>query len=311
MRFPAFDTSVPVDGYRWWYLDAVSDDGKHAITLIAFVGSVFSPYYAHARARRRGEPSDHCAVNIAVYGPGARWAMTERGRARLARSSERLAVGPSQLTWDGHALTAELAEVAAPLPRRVRGRVRAVPTALTGAGFALDGDRRHWWLPVAPTATVEVELDEPSLHWRGAGYIDANAGDEPLEAGFVRWDWSRADLGGDAGAVVVYDPEPRRGSAETLALRFDPDGKTHTLHAPPLTHLPRTGWRVDRRTRADEARAAVVETLEDTPFYARSLVRQHLAGRDVLAVHESLSLERFRAPWVRLLLPFRMPRRAG
>ena len=33
---PPFDTPVPPGGYRWWYLDALSDDGRHGITLIAF-----------------------------------------------------------------------------------------------------------------------------------------------------------------------------------------------------------------------------------------------------------------------------------
>ncbi len=33
-------------GYAWWYVDALSDDGRHGLTLIAFIGSVFSPYYA-------------------------------------------------------------------------------------------------------------------------------------------------------------------------------------------------------------------------------------------------------------------------
>jgi len=37
----------------WWYVDAISDDGQHALSVIAFVGSVFSPYYAWAFARRR------------------------------------------------------------------------------------------------------------------------------------------------------------------------------------------------------------------------------------------------------------------
>ena len=41
-----FDRPVPKTGYAWWYVDAVSDDGEHAIVLITFVGSVFSPYYA-------------------------------------------------------------------------------------------------------------------------------------------------------------------------------------------------------------------------------------------------------------------------
>ena len=49
-----FDARVPSDGYRWWYLDAFSDDGKAALTIIVFIGSVFSPYYYSARRRNLG-----------------------------------------------------------------------------------------------------------------------------------------------------------------------------------------------------------------------------------------------------------------
>ena len=46
-------STLPVrpGGYAWWYVDALSDDGQHGLTIIAFIGSVFSPYYAWARAR--------------------------------------------------------------------------------------------------------------------------------------------------------------------------------------------------------------------------------------------------------------------
>jgi carotenoid 1,2-hydratase len=54
-----------------------------------------------------------------------------------------------------------------------------------------------------------------------------------------------------------------------------------------------------------------VRTFEDTPFYARSLLAATLDGETVQPVHESLSLRRFRNPLVRLMLPFRMPRRIG
>jgi len=54
----------------------------------------------------------------------------------------------------------------------------------------------------------------------------------------------------------------------------------------------------------------VVRTLEDTPFYARSVVRTQLCGQTVEAMHETLSATRFASPMVQALLPFRMPRRA-
>ncbi len=57
--------SVPAGGYAWWYVDGVSDDGRHGITVIAFLGSVFSPYYAWSRDK---DPIDHSAVNVVLYG---------------------------------------------------------------------------------------------------------------------------------------------------------------------------------------------------------------------------------------------------
>ena len=61
----AFDQPVAPGGYAWWYVDALSDDGLHGITLIGFIGSVFSPYYAWARRRGGGDP---CALLRAERG---------------------------------------------------------------------------------------------------------------------------------------------------------------------------------------------------------------------------------------------------
>jgi carotenoid 1,2-hydratase len=52
----------------------------------------------------------------------------------------------------------------------------------------------------------------------------------------------------------------------------------------------------------------IVKTLESAPFYARSLISTRMQGQRAFAVHESLSLGRFRSAWVQAMLPFRMPR---
>lgn len=306
---------MPAGGYCWWYLDGLSDDGRFGITLIAFVGSVFSPYYAWARRRGRAEPGNHCALNVALYGTGAggprRWTLTERGRKALEPTEGRLGIGPSALIWDGKGLTVEIDERAAPLPYPVRGRVRLHPLAITERDFVLDGregDGRHRWWPIAPRCRIEVELHAPRLAWKGTGYFDMNAGSEPLERGFHSWDWSRADE--DRASLILYDTRGNDGSARSLALRADDQGRVEDFLAPPPSPLPKTAiWRVRRGTRSDvDWPARVSQTLEDTPFYARSVVRSRLRGRPVVAVHESLSLQRFAAPWVQVLLPFRMPR---
>ncbi len=290
------------------------------ITLIAFVGSVFSPYYAWARRRGAPDPANHCALNIALYATGGagprRWTCTERGRAALDQTKQRLVLGPSALDWDGDCLRVEIDERGAPLPHRVRGRVRIHPLAITQRDFLLDGDQgsggcagaRHRWWPIAPRARVEVQMDVPRLNWHGAGYLDMNAGAEPLELGFHSWDWSRADQEG--ASLILYDTRGHDGTTRCLALRIDGRGDVEHFAAPPRSPLPKTAiWRIPRATRSDGGSGAqIAQTLEDTPFYARSVVRSALQGRSLTAMHESLSLRRFASPWVQILLPFRMPR---
>ncbi len=277
------------------------------------MGSVFSPYYARARRRRDPDPTNHCALNVALYSAGAkRWCLTERGRKAVSRSPGELHLGPSAVTWNGRWLQVDVDEFAAPLPRRLRGRIRVHPAALSERQFALDAGGRHHWWPASPRCTVEVRMENPALAWQGKGYLDANWGSEPLEAGFARWDWSRAELG-DGASTVLYDVTPRQGDGPSLALHFDTRGGITEFPAPPVAPLPKTSvWRVPRSVQSEHGPVAgVVRTLEDTPFYARSLVRTRVRGESVLAMHESLSLERFSRRWVQLLLPFRMPRIAG
>jgi carotenoid 1,2-hydratase len=305
-------------GYQWWYLDAISDDGRHGLTIIAFVGSVFSPYYALARQRAHGlaDPLNHCALNVALYTlddgrKGTGWAMTERGHTAVKRSTVSLQVGPSSLQWDGSGLTVHIEEITVPFPSRLRGRVRLYPDALVDAAYPLDEAGLHQWCPIAPSARIEVDLDRPGLCWRGLGYLDSNRGERPLENDFRCWDWSRAALGARRSAVL-YDVTRKDGSEMSLALAFDEKGRSRVFASPPSVALPATAWRVARHTRSDNPEAARVNrTLEDGPFYARSVLQTHLLGEPALAVHESLSLQRWRSPVVQMMLPFRMPRRSG
>jgi carotenoid 1,2-hydratase len=276
------------------------------------VGSVFSPYYAWSRRRGNPDPLDHCALNVALYGKaGKRWTMTERGRKGLRREAARLDIGPSHLTWDGTALTIDVDEITAPIPSRVRGRIRVIPAAVNPRDFKLDLAGRHTWWPIAPISRVEVDLDRPALRWSGPGYLDSNRGEEPLEDAFECWDWSRANT--LKGTTMLYDVTARHGTGASLALRFNASGEVEEFPPPPRVRLPTTGvWRIKRGTQCEPGhRARVVETLEDTPFYARSLVETRLLGETATCVHESLSLDRFASAWVQMLLPFRMPRVAG
>lgn len=307
---PRFDVPVRDDGYRWWYIDGLSDDGRSGIVVIAFVGSVFSPYYYAARGRGPADPEDHVAINVGLYRPTDKlWAMTERGRTTLSRDAASFAVGPSSLEWIGDTLRIDIAERSMPLARTLRGRITVRPQGINHQSFPLDRGGRHTWQPVAPVARIEVAFEQPSWFWQGDAYIDTNAGERPLEADFHSWHWSRsAHPERTLIHYAVTDVEARQRS---LALAFTADGRHEKLTMPPVVDLPGTGWRVPRQAAADSV-PVVERTLEDTPFYSRSILGMtEPGGVSRRIMHESLSLARFQKPWVRTLLPFRMPRRAG
>lgn len=306
MGGPDFGGEIQPGGYAWWYVDAISDDGSEALTIIAFIGSVFSPYYALARHIGIPDPENHCALNVALYGRRKRWALTERTRIDLVRDAATLSIGPSRLCRDGDKLTIDIDEITVPIPSRIRGKVQVWPSTNVENDFALDALGCHRWRPIAPCARVHVELSEPSVRWSGTGYLDCNWGEEPIEAAFRRWDWTRVPVEG--GTAVLYDIERRDGSELSLAIRLGIDGEAKTFTPPPRRKLPRTFWRVDRFARSEDGLPRLVKTLEDTPFYARSLVEMSLFGSRTIGVHESLSLDRVAHPLVRAMLPFRMPR---
>ena len=151
-------------------------------------------------------------------------------------------------------------------------------------------------------------MEQPALRWQGHAYLDSNEGDEPIARPFAHWDWMRATLP-DGRTAVVYDVRLKSGAEPRLiAACFDADGRVQDFNPAPRHALPPTGWRLHRHVRS-EAPPRVLQRLEDTPFYARSLLQTRLMGQDVTTVHETLSVPRLDSTMTRLMLPWRMPRR--
>jgi carotenoid 1,2-hydratase len=255
------------------------------------------------------DPENHCAFNVVLFGDGGkRWTMTERGRGALDRSAETIRIGPSRAFYRGDMLVLEVEERSTPFFQKVKGRIEITPDRTYETAFALDAEGRHVWRPVAPSCRIAVELESPALRWTGRAYWDMNEGERQVDADFLSWQWSRA-LCAD-GPVLFYDVVDRSGAMRSLALRFAPDGRIADIPPPPMQRGPLTGWRMERPYRSETTvPPSGITTVEDTPFYARSLVAQRLFGETVTAVHESLSVTRFASPVVQAMLPWRMPRR--
>lgn len=274
--------------------------------MIAFIGSVFSPWY---RWSGRRDPHNNVCINVATYGPGGRFTMTDRGRPALRQTSDSFTVGPSSLHWDGERLHINIDEIGAPpLISRVRGHITVTPSAITDAEVLLTEDGAHVWRPFAPVSDIDVNLEAPGWQWSGHGYFDANFGTRALEADFDTWTWGRYPTA--RGAQCFYDARRRDGSALATALSFTKDGAVEEVAPPPKTRFRRSLWAVARETRSDpDYQPHQAMAMLDAPFYTRSMVRTSLNGEETVGVHEALDLRRFRSPLLMPMIAVRVPRR--
>jgi carotenoid 1,2-hydratase len=308
---PNFNIDVPPNGYAWWYIDGFDPQTGRAISIIAFIGSVFSPWYKWSG---RKEPQNNVCLNVATYGPGGRFTMTDRGRAALGQTQHSLTIGPSSVTWDDteKCLRIKIDEISSlPLISRIRGTVTLRPKGITQVELPLTAQGTHIWRPFAPSADIDVDLDMPGWTWSGHGYFDANFGTRALEQDFNYWTWARFPVQG--GAKCFYDLELRDGTHEQHALHFDTQGIGQQIKAPPPpTKFSRSLWAVARNTRCDQGkRPKQVKSLLDAPFYSRAMVETTLLGETTTGVFEALDLHRFRNPAILAMLAVRVPRRAS
>ena len=276
------------------------------------MGSVFSPYYAWANKRKLAPADDYCAINVALYTPTKKyWTMTERGQNAIERTAHQFTVGPSHLHWENNALTIEINERVPLLGKRVQGKITVFPEQVFNQVVALDDHGKHRWGPIAPSARVEVSFTNPSLQWQGNAYFDSNEGDEPISKPFSEWDWSRAHLK-DGSTAVIYDVRQKNGNERVIASKFNTDGTVESFVAPERVLLRKTGWGIQRNMRSenqgDKPKISLLGTFEDTPFYARSMIKSYLLGEEVISMHETLNVKRLESNIVQFMLPWRMPR---
>jgi carotenoid 1,2-hydratase len=301
-----------VGGYAWWYFDALSPSGD-GLVCIFFIGSVFSPSYA-ARLRRgeRALPTEHPAVNLALYRRGRplAWVMSEYrsatftpdGPVHIATSSIEPHAGGWRIT---------LAERAAPYRQRIAGTITVEPLAPPMAPAQIaEAGAIHAWRVLTPRARVRARFTAPAFELDAPGYHDRNWGDGRLEDAFSRWGWAR--FHGETSTSVVYSFVDRAGRRRALTAHATDADPGAPVEAPPLAELAprRIAWGMEIPSQFGVANMSVEPTslLEQAPFYAR--YRARLAGGPDVSegMGEWLDLDKFRSRWNQFLLRFKTRR---
>ena len=213
--------------------------------------------------------------------------MTERGRRALqARHGHTWTIGPSALAWDGTALTIGIDEITRAVPvaharhgaRHPGGAHRPAPSGWTraaaiagGRSRPARGSRSSSTSPACAGAATAISTATPATsRWKTAFTTGTGRAPAPRDGSRHALRRARRDGG---HAVAGIGAAIRTGSVE----QFEP---------PPRRHLPTTRWlargaRAPGRMRARPRRWP--QTLEDAPFYARSVLATHLLGEPVTA----------------------------
>ena len=113
----------------------------------------------------------------------------------------------------------------------------------------------------------------------------------------------------DQSTAVVYDVREKNGAENLLALKFKHDGTVENFEIGKRFSLPPTLWKIKRHLRSDSPTPKVIQDLEDTPFYSRSILQGDWLGQNnLMCMHEALNVPRFSSTAVQMMLPWRMPR---
>jgi carotenoid 1,2-hydratase len=275
--------AVPPRGYRWWYVDGLSDDGRRGFTAIFMYGHVFSPW--RARRVRRGQPwiaREHLGMHVALYEEDREvsWAMSEYGADALVLDGAGVRIAGSELRADADAISGTIDERNAPvfwsrafdLGGPMRGRFTLTPTGAAPTGqfeIGRAGSEAHHWQVRVPSGRIRVEFDAPRFSFEGRGYHDTNWGDGRLEDAFARWSWARFHE--PERSRILYGVEGRDGTRRGFFVEggAGTSGEARAIDEVSFGEPEATGWglRAPRGFARAAARAAPRGSLESTPPY--------------------------------------------
>ena len=260
---------------------------RHGLVVIAFVGSVFSPYYARALRRDAAtDPKAHCAINVPV--PRRHAAVVDDRNAGRRRSNATPAgCASAEIRSPGTAATSSRGSTRSRCPGRAGSR--RDPLAPARPRPSSFGARRHGPPPMV--------ADRPDLRGRGRderpGAALARARlprQQPRRqaagARFRDWHWARPHPGRQRHRRHLRRVPARRRTAG-LALRAD-DGLPRPLRPPPRWTSHAADGVCNAAARCDSVRrpghAAPLRGMDRSTRGRCS--RRHWLGERVRAMHE-------------------------
>ena len=278
--------------YEWWYFDALSEDGRHALACIWFLGNPFSPYYRRAALGLPTDPLRHNALFFALYREGRLHAyhFTRFPTGQVAAGEAQpldLRFGPNRLSAVPGEWRLTLSDENANGRRMEADLTFAAPLPVPGLPEEEAPEANHFWLPAAPFCRVKGRVVLREAHnsgaeeiaFSGTGYHDHNWGRLPFASEIRDWYWARAALDGER-AVILYHVRPRGGGPEVSHFLLFERGRLVRHDAAPQVRLTRPAVNAFGTVYATRMEVVSGEwvvrfefgaRLDSAPFYVRAL----------------------------------------
>lgn len=304
--------------YEWWYVDALSADGKWGVVVILFRGMPMSPTYLH-------NPSHmHAGCAVSVYHNGARLAFsfTEQPLASASYASDEVRVqmeGASIVVDEKGHLMASVEMPCDADGRRVAVTLTGQSTRSTDP-VPTDLSERHAWVLARPRmqAKASIKLMEGSAvvvdhMFETIGYHDHNLGVRAMHHDFTDWYWGRVHC---PDRTIVFLSTPRSTDTTHEVYEIDDAGVPTPWHDVEITYgktfITTMGLLCSRHitlrgispiTGPHEVICTNSVACEDSPFYQRYLSDWYIDGMAVgKGMSEYMNVARMKSAWIRPFL---------
>ncbi|MDZ7660635.1 hypothetical protein [Fodinibius sp.] len=204
-------------GYQWWYFDGISSDDRFSFVVILYEGNPFSTRYNGALlADKNPSPVEYPAISISIYeyGQPIYYSFTEFEKSDCHFDEEHPLVKIGNHKMEGSLIDNRLhyeLQLSEKLPNgdQLKGTIVFKSEEGDNIFNSLDNSSTgHTWNLVQPRADIAADLDldikgeERSIKFKGHGYHDQNAGNEPMKNEFDDWYWGRFHF--DYATLVYY-----------------------------------------------------------------------------------------------------------
>ena len=307
-------------GFAWWYVDLVDEQGNGLVAIIS-LGLPFLPGYASlARVGQAPPAHQRPSVFVSVLRDHrlAFWALHEVDPAEVVWESDRARLGACTLRVSRHHGQLRLrADLSGHLP----GCPWQADLEVTGPMRQASGPHEpstdaHEWTILTACARGEASLraGAETFDVSGRAYFDRNAGDASLEGlECASWTWGRlAFPRAERVWYLATDPE---GHTRSLSMTVHDDGRSELVQdAVQVSGVRRGRWRLPypAQVAVDDALTVTMpRPVDDSPFYARFLVRGERDGELGHGFAEACVPSRIDQAWFRPLVRMTVAREQG